>query len=100
MRYTLIVLLVSCLSIGCATNQKNLFTEMEVLADQGSPEAQYYLGMFYNNGIGTTQDTNKAFQLFGKSARAGDPLGNYKLGCYYAGQGQGVVDIDTEKALI
>jgi TPR repeat protein len=55
--------------------------------------------MFYNNGIGTLKDTDKAYKWFEKSALAGDPLGNYKLGCYYAGQEQDVVTIDKEKAL-
>ncbi len=99
MRYVLVVFLATFLSIGCATDKATLFGKMENLAERGSPEAQYHLGMFYNNGIGTQKDTTKAFEWFEKSAMAGDPLGSYKLGCYYAGQGQGVVTIDKEKAL-
>jgi TPR repeat protein len=99
MRHVLVAILVSFLSIGCATNKTVLFGEMESLAKGGSPEAQYHLGMFYNNGIGIPKDTAKALEWFEKSAMSGDPLGNYKLGCYYAGQGQGVVAIDNTKAL-
>ncbi len=99
MRYVLVVILVSLLSVSCATDKKSLFVEMKDLAERGAPEAQYHLGMFYNNGIGTQKDADKAHKWFEKSAMAGDPLGNYKLGCYYAGQGQGVIPTDKEKAL-
>ena len=99
MRYRLAMFLLSFLSAGCATDNADLFREVESLAKSSSPEAQYHLGMFYNNGVGTRKDTAEAFKWFEKSAMAGDPLGNYKLGCYYAGQGQGVVASDKEKAL-
>jgi len=78
---------------------KFLFEEMLKLASKGEPEAEYHIGMFFNNGIGTAADPDEAFQWFKKSAAAGDPLGAYKLGCYYAGQFAGVVDIDQNIAL-
>lgn len=90
---------------GCAASaqtsatDKFLFDEMLKLATEGQPEAEYHVGMFFNNGIGTPADPNQAFEWFKKSADAGDPLGSYKLGCYYAGQFAGVVDIDRELAL-
>jgi uncharacterized protein len=64
------------------------------LANKGDAEAQYHVGMMYNNGIGTPQDPQQAFQWFQKSAAGNDPLGAYKLGCYYAGQFAGVVKVD------
>ena len=95
-----LALTVSCSSGGSPKPPDTfLFGEVEELAKSGSPEAQYHLGMFYNNGIGTQKDTAQAFKWFEKSAMAGDPLGSYKLGCYYAGQFQGVVASDKEKAL-
>jgi TPR repeat protein len=72
---------------------------LTVLAEQGSASAQYNLGMLYNNGIGTTADPNRAFELFQKAAAPGDPLASYKVGCYYAGQFPDVVAVDHEKAL-
>jgi tetratricopeptide (TPR) repeat protein len=99
MRYLLVILLLSFVSAGCATNNNELFREIEELANSGSPEAQYHLGMFYNNGVGTGKDINQAFTWFEKSAMSGDPLGSYKLGCYYAGQGHGVVKNDSARAL-
>ena len=82
-----------------ADNDVALFGKMKNLAQHGSPEAQYHLGMFYNNGIGTQKDTARALKWFEKSAMGGDPLGNYKLGCYYDGQGQSILKIDKQKAL-
>ncbi|MCU7837710.1 MAG: sel1 repeat family protein [gamma proteobacterium symbiont of Taylorina sp.] len=99
MRNSLTLILVFFFLTACATNNKSLFIEIESLAKQGSPEAQYHLGMFYNNGIGTQKNTAKAFEWFEKSALTGDPLGYYKLGCYYAGQGQEFIAIDSDKAL-
>jgi TPR repeat protein len=87
------------LSVGCATDNKALLRDVENLAEKDSPEAQYHAGMFYNNGIGTPKDPAKALLWFERSALSGDPLGNYKLGCYYAGQGQGLVAVDSNKAL-
>ena len=57
------------------------------LAEKGDPEAQYHVGMFYNNGIGTAQDTKQAFRVVPEIRNRHDPLGAYKLGCYYDGQG-------------
>ena len=55
--------------------------------------------MLYNNGIGVNKDTSKAFELFQKSSSGGNPLGSYKVGCYYSGQGDGVVEKDQKKAI-
>jgi TPR repeat protein len=75
------------------------FNSMLALAAKGQPEAQYHVGMMYNNGIGTKQDTKQAFEWFQKATAGGDPLGAYKLGCYYDGQGEGVVAANAEEAL-
>ena len=99
MRYLVAAFLLLFLTIGCATDNKALLRDVENLAEKGSPEAQYHAGMFYNNGIGTAKDPAKALAWFERSALSGDPLGNYKLGCYYAGQGQGLVAVDNNKAL-
>jgi TPR repeat protein len=69
------------------------------LAAAGNAEAQYHLGMLYNNGLGVTKDPARALALFQKSAAGGDPLGAYKLGCYYDGEFPGVGRFDPAEAL-
>ena len=75
------------------------FNAMVALANKGDAEAQYHAGMMYNNGIGTQRDLRQAFEWFQKATASNDPLGAYKLGCYYDGQGEGVVATDINEAL-
>jgi len=92
----------SCLlifSMPASANDADSFRAMVTLADKGNAEAQYHVGMMHNNGIGTKQDPRQAFGWFQKSTASGDPLGAYKLGCYYDGQGAGIVTPDTSEAL-
>ncbi len=98
----LIALAFSCLlmfSMPANANDADTFNAMVVLANKGDAEAQYHVGMMYNNGIGTQKDPRQAFEWFQKSAASNDPLGAYKLGCYYAGQFAGVVTPDADEAL-
>jgi hypothetical protein len=76
----------------------DLAQRLERRAEAGSAEARYHLGMLYNNGIGVPQDPRRAFAHFRAAAEAGDPLGAYKLGCYYAGQfgGEAVAPDEVE----
>ena len=77
-----------------------LTAELEVLAAKGNAEAAYHAGVAYQMGInGVGKDSKKAFDYFKQSAEGGDPLGAYKLGSFYDGQGEGVVDDDAELAL-
>jgi uncharacterized protein len=86
-------------SMPANANEAGTFNAMVALANKGDAEAQYHVGMMYNNGIGTQRDLKQAFEWFQKSAASNDPLGAYKLGCYYAGQGEGVVAADANEAL-
>ena len=98
----LIALALSCLlmfSVPARANDADTFKAMVALADKGDAEAQYHVGMMHNNGIGTQKDPKQAFVWFQKAAAANDPLGAYKLGCYYAGQFAGVVATDANEAL-
>lgn len=98
----LVALAFSCLlffSMPANANDADTLKAMVVLANKGDAEAQYHVGMMYNNGIGTEQDLRRAFEWFQKSTAAGDPLGAYKLGCYYDGQGAGIVALDQGQAL-
>src|SRR4051812_45032196 len=80
-------------------NDTAIFNAMVALANKGDAEAQYHVGMMYNNGIGTQRDFKQAFEWFQKSTASNHPLGAYKLGCYYDGQGEGVVTADANEAL-
>lgn len=97
-----ITLAFSCLlmvSMPARANDADTLKAMVALADKGDAEAQYHVGMMYNNGIGTQRDTKQAFAWFQKATASNDPLGAYKLGCYYDGQGEGVVASDATEAL-
>jgi TPR repeat protein len=92
----------SCLLVflmPAKANEADSFNAMVALANKGDAEAQYHVGMMYNNGIGTQRDPSQAFEWFQKSAASNDPLGAYKLGCYYDGQGAGIVTPDSNEAL-
>jgi uncharacterized protein len=97
-----IALAFSCLlffSMPANASDADTLKAMVALANKGDAEAQYHVGMMYNNGIGTQQDPRQAFEWFQKSAASNDPLGAYKLGCYYAGQFAGIVTTDSNEAL-
>lgn len=67
---------------------------LERLAAAGHAEALYHLGMAWHTGSGVAQDKAKALDAFRRAAELGDPLAAYKLGCYYDGQGDGLVQDD------
>jgi TPR repeat protein len=97
-----VALVVSCLlifSMPAKASEADTFVAMIALANKGDAEAQYHVGMMHNNGIGTPRDTGQAFEWFKKATASNDPLGAYKLGCYYDGQGAGVVASDANEAL-
>lgn len=76
-----------------------LADKLTVLAEGGSAEAAYHLGMMRHLGIGGAKDDKTAFELFKKAADAGDPLAAYKLGDYYAKPDNGQVEVDKAEAL-
>ena len=87
-------------SAPAAAVPSELQTRLESLAQRGSAEASYHLGMIYHLGLeGEARDYRRALGHFRRAAEGGDPLGAYKLGCYYAGQGDGVIPADAEQAL-
>ncbi|WP_375421807.1 tetratricopeptide repeat protein [uncultured Sphingomonas sp.] len=101
MRYlTLAVAVTATSAIGApVVAGPPLHAQLESLARMGNAEAAYHLGMLAHTGTGGPRDAKKAFAWFTKAAAAGDPLGAYKVGCFYAGQGEGVVDVAPERAL-
>ena len=57
-------------------------------AEQGFAEAQYNLGVCYENGQGVAQNYAEAVQWYRKAAEQGDANAQYNLGvCYENGQG-------------
>jgi len=85
-------------SCSASAESSDLAERLSVLAHAGDAGASYHLGMLYNNGVGVAQDNGRALALFRTAAEGGDPLGAYKLGCYYAGQ-FGVIEPDEDQAL-
>lgn len=96
---SLLALLMSGLSAPVFAQSHPLNANLERLAASGNAEAWYHLGMAYHVGIGTARDPRKALDAFRRAAAGGDPLGHYKLGCYFDGQGEGIVADDPVKAL-
>ena len=65
-------------------------------AEQGNAEAQYKLAVCYEDGHGTEEDREKAFEWYKKSAEQGKVEAQYKLAeCYECGSG---TEKDEEKA--
>ena len=83
-----------------AAQDASLSARLEAAATRGSTEAAYHLGMLYHLGLeGVARDPRRAFAYFRRAADGGDALGAYKVGCFYAGQGEGVVEPDEALAL-
>jgi len=97
---TLLLTLLLASITSAATFDQNTLEQVMVLANRGNAEAQYHVGMMHNNGIGgASKDPKLAFDWFLKSASGKDPLGAYKLGCYYAGQFPDAAPLDQQQAL-
>lgn len=94
----LAALMLACFRAEAAIDQ-NTLEQLLPVANRGHAEAQYHVGMMYNNGIGgASKDPKLAFDWFLKAATGKDPLGAYKAGCYYAGQFPGAAPTDEQKA--
>ena len=65
------------------------FKKMLQAAEQGNADAQFNLGVMYDNGRGVRQDYAQAVQWYRKAAEQGYADAQYNLGVMYA-QGQGV----------
>ena len=59
------------------------------LAEKGLPEAQFNLGLMYDNGQGVSQDYAEAVKWYRKAAEQGNAKAQYNLGAMY-NNGQGV----------
>lgn len=100
LRLLALMALLLCAALPTSARASDLTERLDALAVQGNAEALYHLGMVHHLGLeGVGRDSRRAFDYFRRAAEAGDPLGAYKLGCFYAGQGEGVVAADPALAL-
>ncbi len=98
-----IILLIACLCISMATTAQvsegmkyynngdyaNALKCFKKAADQGDAEAQYGLGVCYENGYGVSKDLQEAVKWYNKAAKHGLVEAQYNLGVCY-GNGYGV----------
>ena len=68
---------------------KTALTIFEDLAKKGDIDAQYNLGLMYDNGYGVKQDYKKAFEWYEKAAKQGYANAQFNLGAVYD-NGEGV----------
>jgi len=70
--------------------------EIIQLADDGDSEAQFYLGMMYEMGMGVEKGFESAYVWYRKSADQGHAKSQYNVGvCLAIGKG---IDKDVEEA--
>ncbi len=82
------------LAIGRAAYRQgdyaSALTELLPLAEQGDPEAQYYVGAMYEAGLGIAQNYGEATEWYRKAAELGFATAQYHLGVLYEiGEGVG-----------
>lgn len=76
---------------------QNMFSIELYKANQGIPPAQHTVGMYYEQGIYTPQDSSKAFYWFSQAANNGYTPSMVALGiCYAKGLG---IKINRKKAI-
>jgi hypothetical protein len=91
-------LLALTMVLGGCDQKEFLFNEMVESAKLGNPVAQYHLGEFYLDGIGTEPDRREALRWFEIASGQGDALASYRLGRLYHGEDGAIVPIDLDKA--
>ena len=64
--------------------------EFQPLAESGDSNAQFRLGVMYDNGEGVAQDYGEAFKWYRKAAQQDHAIAQFNLGARYA-TGKGVV---------
>jgi len=76
----------------------NSFRFLQIAADAGHARGQFYLGLSYQQGIGTPVDISKAIQLFHLSAEQNYVDAQCRLGILYS-EGELGIERDTEVAI-
>ena len=73
-------LLDACYKLMMDSKYEEAFPLLTSLAEQGSEYAYLYLGWLYQNGLGVTQDHQKAQTWYRAVADTGSPIGQHYLG--------------------
>jgi len=79
---------------GVEQNDTETVRRWRLAADQGDANAQFGLGMAYENGRGVEQDFAEAVRWYRLAADQGDARAQYNLGLMYA-NGAGVPQNDV-----
>lgn len=83
---------------GIKQNIKEGFELTKLSAEQGNIDAQYNLGLFYQNGIGTSKNNKEAASWYEKASNQKSVFAKNNLGImYYSGKG---VVRNKKKALL
>ena len=83
------IILSFCLLLICALGFAQTASDYRKAAEQGDANAQYNLGVCYENGYGVMQDYSQAVYWYRKAAEQGDAFAQCNLGSCY-GNGKGV----------
>ena len=83
------------LACGLLAQDTDFISNLQELAEQGDADAQFKLGVMYDNGEGVPQDYTEAAKWFRLAAEQGDAWAQYFLGVRYA-NGEGVPQDYTE----
>lgn len=83
---------------GVAQNYAEAFKWFKLAAENRNADAQFKLGMMYEEGRGVAQDYAEAVQWYQHAAAQGHATAQYKLGVMYE-EGRGV-DQNYDKALL
>lgn len=82
---------------GISVDWELAFKWYRLAADQGLPDAQFYLGLMYADGDGVAKDNEEAFKWFHKAAIRGDSVAQGNVGqAYQVGLG---VTVDHQEAV-
>ena len=65
------------------------------LAETGHRDAQFNLGLLFENGLGVARDDAEALRWYRRAAEAGDAAAQYNVGLFYA-MGRGVAPNDVQ----
>ena len=80
-----------------AGDYKDAFALLQGPAKEGHAKSQYYMGMFFHNGLGVLEDAVEASKWYRLAAEQGDAISQFYLGFFY-GNGLGLEKNDEAAA--
>ena len=66
-----------------AGDYNEAFILLQEPANAGHAKSQYYMGMFYHNGLGVLEDASEAAKWYKLAAEQGDAISQFYLGYFY-----------------